>query len=192
MNDKELLSMMDAHYNALLHCNTTPSRRYVYKQMLDLWENYPVIRKVWNFISDCFYIVGRFVKKTAGEIQKAFTHIDMTNVESNFPEGTELVYLIRLLDEKGALVWSKIGTTTRTLQKRMKEHLKYYRKDGVTDIEVTRVYNCGDIPAEGLESELRSKYMKIYPGTFRKNDRFTGVEFNLNEADEIVKNYLTT
>ena len=192
MNDEMLFALMDMYNERMLACSSTSGRRYNYKKMLDLWENYPVIRKVWNFISDCFYIVGRFVKKTAGEIQKAFTHIDTTNVETNFPEGTELVYLIRLLDEKGALVWSKIGTTTRTLQKRMKEHLKYYRKDGVTDIEVTRVYNCGDIPAEGLESELRSKYMKIYPGTFRKNDRFTGVEFNLNEADEIVKNYLTT
>ena len=39
--------------------------------------------------------------------------------------------------------------------------------------------------AEMYESAFRAHYMRKYKGTFRKNDRFTGVEFDLTEADKI-------
>lgn len=103
----------------------------------------------------------------------------------NYPKGTELFYLIRAVTKENELIFSKVGTTTRAIDLRMLEHLKYYKNIGVYRIYVDKVYNCGDLPAECYESYFRAKYIRKYPNTFKKNDRFMGVEFDLNEADKI-------
>lgn len=94
-------------------------------------------------------------------------------------------YLMRMFDETGRLVFSKIGTTTRTIQQRMKEHYKSYKKLGITNIICDREYNCGEIPPECLESYFRACYIKKYPNAYVKNDRFFNVEFDLQQADEM-------
>ena len=103
----------------------------------------------------------------------------------------QLFYLVRLLDENDNLVWSKIGTTTRSVEQRMKEHLRDYKKRGynVARCDVQRVYDCGNLSAEGLESEFRAKYIKKYPELYVKTDRFK-TEFDYEEAEKIVLNYL--
>lgn len=101
----------------------------------------------------------------------------------------EQLYLIELLNARGELVWSKVGTTTRSTEKRMEEHLKYYFKDGITAIRVNKVWEC-DVNAEGFESFFRAYYIRKYPGTFQKNDRFRGVKFDLDEAPAIFDKYV--
>ena len=61
---------------------------------------------------------------------------------------------------------------------------------GVTKAIINRIYNCGNLPSEGLESLIRSEYIKKYPKSFKKNDRFIGERFDFNLCDEIAKNYL--
>lgn len=56
---------------------------------------------------------------------------------------------------------------------------------GVTRIICDKVYDCGEVPPECFESYFRAKYIKQYPNTFVKNDRFMGVTFDLQQADEI-------
>ena len=183
------LIQMDMYAERMNNCASTSGRKYNLKKMVELWEKFPSVREVWDYVADAYFITKRFVKRIISTVVPSIA-VDTKSVETNHPEGSQLVYLVRLLDMDGELVWSKVGTTTRTIKKRMAEHLRYYRKYGVTDIEVTRVWNCGNLPAEGLESEFRAKYMKKYPGTFRKNDRFAGVEFDLIEADKIADEYL--
>lgn len=183
------LALMETYAERMANCSSTSGRNYNFKKMLNLWENFPAIREVWDYIADAYRIVKRFVKRVVSAVIPA-VGVTVNKADTEYPEGSQLVYLVRLLDRDNELVWSKVGTTTRSIKKRMAEHLRYYRKYGVTEVQVTRVWNCGELPAEGLESEFRAKYMKKYPGTFRKNDRFAGVEFDLDEADKIVENYL--
>ena len=100
------------------------------------------------------------------------------------PEGTQQFYLIELLDENNELVYSKIGTTTRHTDKRMFEHLSYYKDEGVKYIVVKRLWDCGAEQAEYIESLFRSHYMRKYPNTWKQNDRFTKVKFDYDEADK--------
>lgn len=184
------LEAMDKAHDEIMSAKDTRARRGWFDLMLKLYERFPAIQEAWEYVENAQRLVKRFVKRVVNKIKTALNvNIDY-RASTNYPEGSQLVYLIRLLDRDGGLVWSKVGTTTRTMEKRMAEHLRYYKKYGVASIEVTRVYDCGEIPAEGLESEFRSKYMRKYPGAFRKNDRFTGVEFDLAEADAIAQNYL--
>lgn len=179
-----VLEAMEIAYSNLQNRPTSSGRQYWFHKMLALYKANKTVQKVWEYIDSARLLINRFVKKCAAAI--------VYQVKHDYPKGSQLVYLIRLLNESDKLIWSKVGTTTRAIDTRMREHLRYYKKNGVTKVEVSRIYNCGTLPAEGLESEFRAKYMCKYPGTFQKNDRFTAIEFDLNEADEIANNYLGT
>lgn len=103
----------------------------------------------------------------------------------------EKCYLFTFFDADGNMVCSKVGTTTRKVLQRLKEELNSdtYKKIGCTRAVVNRVYDCGSIPAEGLESYFRAMYIRRYPQSFKKNDRFMNEWFDLKEADEIVLKY---
>ena len=87
---------------------------------------------------------------------------------------------------------SKIGTTTREVRKRLVEELKNktYKEMGCVRAVINRVYDCGELPAEGLESYFRAMYIKQFPNSFKKNDRFMNTFFDLKKADEIALAYL--
>lgn len=171
-----------------------------YKTAYSNWKEHwwSVVVEIWNNCKEWAekfaldfekHELTKLVKRAVSKVVPSVA-VTVKPSQQTFPKGAELVYLIRLLDRDGELVWSKVGTTTRSIKARMSEHLRYYRKYGVTELEVTRVWDCGNIPAEGLESHFRAIYMKKYPSAFRKNDRFAGVEFDLTEADKIVAEYL--
>lgn len=104
-------------------------------------------------------------------------------------DNREKCYLIRCFSNDN-FIFSKVGTTTRKIGLRMREHIKAYTNHNITKIIVDRVYNMGDIPAEGLESLFRARYITQAPQAFKKNDRFFGVTFNLAQADEIARGYI--
>ena len=101
-------------------------------------------------------------------------------------------YLIEFFNAENESLCAKVGTTIRTVQERIREELnsKTYQAMGAVRCVIHRVYDCGNIPAEGLESYFRAHYIKKYPDTFQKNDRFIRATFDLVEADKIVTEYL--
>lgn len=101
-------------------------------------------------------------------------------------------YLIEFFDENDHSICAKVGTTVRKVQQRIREELSSdtYKKMGAVRCVIHRVYDCGEIPAEGLESYFRAMYIRKYPQSFQKNDRFMKMTFDLSEADKIVAAYL--
>ena len=195
MMNETALNRMDS-YAAKIAIKGMPTaeRKIIYEKMCDLYERFECVRQVWDWVADAVRYASRFVRKVAAMASITFNpNIEWNGIEPiKVPRGEKVqqLYLIRLLDKDGELVYSKVGTTTRSSQARMKEHLRYYYDNGVRSIQVLRLWNCGNIDAEGLESEFRAHYIRKFPGTFRKNDRFTGVEFDLEEADRIAASYL--
>lgn len=179
---------MEETLTAMAVGDTPRERRKLFEVARALYENFASVRKLWDFIETARLYVNRFIRKVVATVAPA-TCIEWNGIQP-MQNGVQQVYLIRLLDADNALIWSKVGTTTRETSKRMKEHLRYYKKNGVCRLEVVRLWDCGAMDAEGLESEFRAHYIRKYPGTFRKNDRFINVEFDLAEADKIVENYL--
>ena len=112
--------------------------------------------------------------------------------EWNNSSGIEKCYLIEFFNEKFESIASKVGTTIRTVQTRIREELKSktYQNMDAKYCAIHRVYDCGDIPAEGVESLFRAEYIKRYPASFCKNDRFIKEHFDYAEADKIFKNYI--
>lgn len=106
--------------------------------------------------------------------------------------GKELCYLFEFYNDDDVLLCSKVGTTKRSIRKRLIEELrsKTYKNMGVTKAKINRVYDCGSLPAEGLESLLRSEYIRRYPQSFKKNDRFINTVFDFDLCDKLANEYL--
>lgn len=133
--------------------------------------------------------VNKTITKVKQLVNKAYCgeeNIVWNCEQVKYPKGTQLFYLVKGIDENNETIFSKVGTTTRTMNQRMSEELVEYHHLGVKKMVVDRVYDCGEVVAECYESYFRAKYiMKYGSDKFKKNDRFFGVEFDLSEADEI-------
>ena len=104
----------------------------------------------------------------------------------------EKCYLFEFYNSKNNLVCSKVGTTKRKVLQRLKEELNSdtYKKLDCAKAIIRRVYDCGDMPAEGAESFLRAFYIKKYPNSFKKNDRFMKEFFDFEITDKLMEKYL--
>lgn len=195
MTNETALSRMDS-YAAQIATKGMPTseRKAIYEKMCVLYERFECVREAWEWVADATRYAWKFVKKGVAMLGITIhPNIDWNGIEPikvRKGEKVQQLYLIRLLDKDGDLIYSKVGTTTRSTQSRMKEHLRYYYDNGVRSLQVTRLWDCGDMEADGLESQFRAHYIKAYPGTFKKNDRFINVEFDLEEADRIAASYL--
>lgn len=138
--------------------------------------------------------IKSYVKKFSDLLDKAkqtFYHVSI-KTKQVLCKGRQYVYLFKFYNENGEIIWSKVGTTTRLPNSRLKEELKYYRSKGATigNAEICSVIDCGAVPAEGAESVTRAAFIKKYPTSFQKNDRFTGVDISTRTFNSIVMNYL--
>lgn len=129
----------------------------------------PQLRQIWFFNGKEIFTNGR---------------IDLLD------EAEQKCYLFRFFDSNGNLIFSKVGTTTKPILIRIKSELREYEKWGAVSCVIDRVYDCGAMPAEGMESYFRWEYIRRHPTAFRKNDRFFNVAFDLAEADEIMQKCL--
>lgn len=104
-------------------------------------------------------------------------------------KGEEAVYFFKFYNAKD-LEFNKIGTSAKNVVSRLREEIGgYSKKFDIRRVEIHRIMPLGDFPAEGAESELRSKLIKQYPKAFRKNDRFFGVDIAPEIFDEILSDY---
>lgn len=127
--------------------------------------------------------------------KKTFYHITQ-KAKKVLVAGSQLVYLFKFYDDGENLICSKVGTTTRLPEQRMKEEIRSYKKSknekiaSITHAEICSVIDCGEVPAEGAESVTRAYFIKKNPDKFMKNDRFVDVDIPTRTFNNIVNNYL--
>lgn len=135
----------------------------------------------------------RTIKSIVDNVDMLIHHRDYSRIIIGdkvklFPHGTEQIYLIRLYNEDDGLVYSKYGTTSRYAIQRMLEHLKNYKKDGVTHLRIDRIYDCGSMYADYYESMIRCYLLKNHKEDYIRTDRFK-TEFDLEEIDELFEKW---
>lgn len=83
-------------------------------------------------------------------------------------------YLFKFYDEKNHPIFTKIGTTINSCLDRLKQEIASYQKSGfaIVKVKICGIVDCGELPAEGLESYLRACFIRDFPKVFHKNDRF--------------------
>lgn len=142
-------------------------------------------RKFADRLKSACEVFDRFYYK----LKKTYSITNETGIDPK-EKGKQWCYLFRFYNAQGELVCSKVGTTTRSVEQRLKEELRSKTYKDCTSATIDRIYDCGDLPAEGLESRIRAEYIKLYPQSFKKNDRFISVLFDLPAIDNIVAEYL--
>lgn len=142
--------------------------------------------------------IKTYIRKFADlldEAKKTFYHVTL-KLKNVLKGGRQYVYLFKFYSTSGELICSKVGTTTRLPEKRMKEEIRSYQKSknervaSITTAEICSVIDCGAIPAEGAESVTRAYFIRKYPDKFMKNDRFMDVDLSTRTFNSVVNNYL--
>lgn len=132
---------------------------------------------------------NKVTKSEAVSVNKTI-HPNIEFICPDVSKDSDKFYLIRAFKADGTRVFSKVGTTIREILIRMKEHLRAYANLGVVRIVVDKIWDCGNIPSEGVESWFRALYIRKWPEKFNKNDRFFDVDFDLEEAENLFKQYI--
>lgn len=138
--------------------------------------------------------IATYIRKFADYLDQAiktFYHVTQ-KVKKVLRGGKQLVYLFKFYDVNDNLICSKVGTTTRLPEQRLKEEIKYYQKHDipVDHAEMCSIIDCGALPAEGAESITRASFIHKYPSAFCKNDRFFDVDIPTRTFNKIVNQYL--
>lgn len=170
-----------------LRCTKLDSKSKWYDVCKQIAEVTPEVKTSYIFDDDGFTIVERV---SLPRVKRSY-QIEVA-ADNLLDDAKEKCYLFRFFNAEGERLCSKVGTTKRTVIARLKEELSSstYQKMGATSAIIDRVYGCGDTPAEGLESYFRAEYIKLFPNSFKKNDRFINEDFDLDKADMIANEYL--
>lgn len=167
-----------------------------FNESIPVWQE-----KWWNALVEIYdkftdwskkYILDRVsqtIKTVADNVdvlinKRLYSKIIVGDKVQFFPHGTEQIYLVRFYNKKGEFVYSKYGTTSRYILKRMKEHLQTYKKDGVDSLRIDRIYNCGNMTADYYESKIRCYLLEQNKKAYIRTDRFKA-EFDLEEIDRL-------
>lgn len=166
------------------------------KRWKDYWFNTcEIIYNSFNDFTNKYILdpVKKIITKINQQVKLSKKWQNKIQVECDLLDNAkEKCYLFEFYDSKNNLVCSKVGTTKRKVIQRLQEEMRsktYTNLDCVKAI-VKRVYDCGDMPAEGAESYFRAYYIKQFPNSFKKNDRFMNEYFDFDFADKLMEKYL--
>lgn len=137
--------------------------------------------------------VKQYIKLYVNLLKKA---IKLFDGRRKYPtSGRQLCYLMKFYDKENNLLFSKVGTTTRSAEERLKEHIKYYTEEAKPTYEIGNatiesVVDCGEIPAEGAECKCKEFFIRKFPKSFRKNDRFLGIDISIQDFERLCAEHL--
>ena len=126
------------------------------------------------------------IKKRKGRTREDIKEL----VPVHFARGTKLCYLFKFYDENGNIVYTKVGTTERTIRERLGEDLLDYRKTvNISFATVESVFDTGSLNPEGAQDYVKAIWMHKYNEYYKRNDRFT-CDIPTNYFNELVSGYL--
>lgn len=133
--------------------------------------------------------IKTYIVKFAHLLKKAiktFYHITEDTVRALKGGTNEYAYLFKFYNTNNTFCFSKIGEIHKqSINRRLAQEENEYNLEG----SICSVIDCGDIPAVGLESYIRSQCIKKYPKSYIPNDRFS-VNIDIVEFEQYAKEYL--
>lgn len=154
-------------------------------------------KKISNYVDYAISTIRNYLWKFKNLLEEAISFfapcVEIIQKVPDFPKDVDRCYEFKFYNEE-KLLFTKIGTTKRKATVRLKEEIKSYRKAGfhITKVVIESIIDCGEIPSEGAESFARAIFIKKYPNTFLKNDRFLGVDIPVEFFNKVIFNYFET
>lgn len=155
----------------------------------DIWDNFVQWQEKYDLDRVAMTIIKKVAKKITKRVRKTRNDI-IEKIPVVFAKGTKLCYLFKFYDSNGELVYTKVGTTERTIHERLSEELRDYRK--TKDIKyatVESVFDTGELFPEGVQDYIKGMWMRKYNKYYVRNDRFT-CDIPTEDFNTLVTNYL--
>lgn len=159
----------------------------------DIWDNFVQWQEKYDLDRVAMAIIKKVVKKAVKKITKRArkTRDDIIEkVPVVFAKGTKLCYLFKFYDSNDELVYTKVGTTERTINERLTEELRDYRK--TKDIKyatIESVFDTGELFPEGVQDYIKGMWMRKYNKHYVRNDRFA-CDIPTEDFNALVTDYL--
>lgn len=157
--------------------------------LCEIWDNFTKWQSKYSLdkvAMTIIEIVEKVVKK-----RKSRPRADIIEkVPITFARGTKLCYLFKFYDNNGELIYTKVGTTERTIRERLSEELRQYRKNcDISHATVESVFDTGDLFPEGVQDYIKGVWMRKYNKYYVRNDRFT-CDIPTDDFNNLVTGYL--
>ena len=158
-------------------------------------------------VSKAVYAIADAIKKIAhGERRKTIPTgensirwgntdiIFCNNTQTQDDKTSNKAYFFKFYDSNNNILFNKIGTTIKACLARLKNEIRYYIDHGfdISLVKICAIWNCGTVPPEGFESHCRGVLIKQYPGTWKKNDRFFGIDIPTSVFVSLCNDYATS
>ena len=170
-DDDQALEEMNHQYDKMLEVDSTSARKTRFEHMLDIYDNFPVVREIWQYVKDAAHYIKKFVKRC---VQKFEEIID------DFLKDHDYFYVMRFYDHNGKFYFDKIGSSV-DVERRFKQHLNKYP---VSSGEILFTFDTEHIDASSLENIVRNYLVKKYgKKVYIPKDRFS-VRINVEDIAE--------
>ena len=165
--EEEALKEMEEQYQYLCDADSTSARKNRSENMFMLYEQFPILKKVWEYIEDAYRYVQRWVRRAVEKVKEIVEEVITPH---------DYFYIMRFYRKYWhgkkfikEFMWDKVGST-KDPDRRMKEHLKKY---GADEAELLLCVDTEEIPSTTLEDKVRSYFIRKYgKKNFIAKDRF--------------------
>ena len=158
--DKEAIMEMDYQYGKMQNVTSTNGRAGRFYNMLALYEKFPILKRMWEYVESAYQYVKKFVRKVISYIDDLIRG-----------EGHDYFYIMRFYDRKGNYMFDKVGSSINP-ERRKTQHADYYCTYR-WNIKTLLCVDTGSIPASSLEDKVRSYFIRKYgKENFKAKDRF--------------------
>lgn len=166
--EEQAINEMEEQYKYLCEADSTSGRKNRSLNMFELYEHFPVLKRIWNYVEDAYRYVERWIKKVVSEVKEIIKEI--------IEEPHDYFYIMRFYKNRWhgnkcfkEHMWDKVGSTNNP-ERRANEHLKKYNADSV---ETLVCIDTEEIPSTSLEDKVRSYFIRKYgKKNFLAKDRF--------------------
>ena len=162
---------------------------------IDYHQVYSAYTKLIKYIEKGIAIGYKWIKdfiidKTQ-KVKNRIRRISEGNAFYDIHRAARWFYLMYYYDLNGNFLFSKLGTTERTLYKRADEHQR--NNDGsyknVWTVKIIKGWDCGKINPKHVELDMIDYLAECYPNTHIPNDRFN-IVIDPNLIEEKIKTWL--
>ena len=159
--DDQALEEMNHQYNKMLEVDSTSARKTRFEHMLDIYDKFPSVREIWQYVKDAAHYVKKFIKRCVQKFEE---------IIGDFLKEHDYFYIMRFYDSKGKFYFDKIDSSV-DVERRLKQHLnKYPASSG----EILFSFDTEHIDASSLENIIRNYLVKKHGiKNYIPKDRFS-------------------
>lgn len=155
----------------------------------EIWDNFTEWQEKYSLDKIAKTITAIIKRVVRGRKSKPREDV-IEKVPVIFARGTKLCYLFKFYNSNGEIVYTKVGTTERTIRERLSEELRQYRKNNdISYATVESVFDTGEMFPEGAQDYVKGTWMRKYNKHYVRNDRFT-CDIATEEFNNLVNDYL--